>query len=330
MSMSGKREREGTQSKNSRKRQATSGFRGLILSGMKKQCAFEMIHLLEKYLAFIEGTEPKSLPEKLEGTESKSESEAGNSTAIPVVVGDALKNIGDEVDVKEVKRFTLMKEKIGRGIWGVRFTNASDSPSDIIYGLLTMVKEQAAGVKVPGRPKFYSKYLTKITPIDASCSPYPKDLEALATAVIAKAFPQSAAAAKLAEDESTSDIPVTSLPNGTTWGVQFNSRCNMPTLKRTDVIQMIGEAVGARDAYKVHLDDPNVSIMVDVNPIFCGISIMKEFKGLRKLNISILMNSIKKPEAALKDEAALVEDEAALVEGEAVGADDAEASKTPV
>ncbi|KAH0483021.1 MAG: uncharacterized protein KVP18_000741, partial [Porospora cf. gigantea A] len=193
--MSGKREREGTQSKNSRKRQATSGFRGLILSGMKKQCAFEMIHLLEKYLAFIEGT-AKSLPEKLEGIETKSESEAGNLTASPVVVGDALKNIGDEEDVKEVKRFTLMREKIGRGIWGVRFTNATDSPSDIIHGLLTMVKEQATGAKVPGRPKFYSKYLTKITPIDASCSPYPKDLEALATAVIAKAFPQSAAAAK--------------------------------------------------------------------------------------------------------------------------------------
>merc|ERR1719265_2087743 len=102
--------------------------------------------------------------------------------------------------------------------------------------------------------------------INFTCKPYLSDFRALAEKVIAPVLNADAAP--------------------TVWALEFKSR-NTTTLKKEAALEVIDSFV-AKDRHKVSIDDPEIMILVEVNPMFCGVSLLRRWKELRKYNLNAL------------------------------------------
>jgi len=122
-----------------------------------------------------------------------------------------------------------------------------------------------------------SRLLCRVLPIDFTCKPHIDDFEKLAKAVLLPHLGDEA--------------------EPTVWALEFRAR-NTNTLKKEAVLKVIDELV-SKDRHKVNLNDPQKCILVEVNPLFCGVTILPRWAELKKYNLHAL-TSAEEPETKQK------------------------------
>lgn len=191
------------------------------------------------------------LEEVVTSRESCKKVEGGTSAAIDAELA-ALK--------EKRERFTSQSEKSPKGTGFVRFQNAEDVPSVMVEQLLSRQKRDFEE-KGPR-----NQALCRVLPIDHTCKPFLGAFKEMAEKVVGPLVS--------AEAEPT------------VWALEFRSR-NNDSLKKDAVLAIIDELV-AKDRHKVNINNPTICILVEVNPLFCGLSIVSRWGELRKYNLHAL------------------------------------------
>merc|ERR1719376_1427933 len=98
-------------------------------------------------------------------------------------------------------------------------------------------------------------------------------------------------------------------PEKARWCCAFNKRSGMNTVKRNEAIDFVADLVGVNTeaGYKVDLTTPEITIMIDINPVFCAMSAVSKFKELKEFNLYRLCH----PEFEQKNTTEVVKDAAA-------------------
>eukprot|EP00933_Yihiella_yeosuensis_P023533 TRINITY_DN18335_c0_g1_i1.p1 TRINITY_DN18335_c0_g1~~TRINITY_DN18335_c0_g1_i1.p1 ORF type:complete len:312 (+),score=99.47 TRINITY_DN18335_c0_g1_i1:202-1137(+) len=181
-------------------------------------------------------------------------------------VGSAASRMEDELkELKQTKPSLIgISEVNAKGTGFLKFSGdaASRSPSEVVT---KMLEKQRAEFQTT-RMAMSSRLLCRVLPIDHTCKPYTDDFKKLAQAVLP--------AYVGAEAEPT------------VWALEFKAR-NTNTLKKEAVLAVIDEIV-PKDRHKVSLNDPVKCIMVEVNSVFCGLSVVEHWAKLKKYNLSAL------------------------------------------
>lgn len=197
----------------------------------------------------------------------------------------------DEVqDQKEAstKRFRCHRQFGQKGVSFISFNRNEDIPSEIVERVFHDV--------LSGASKVRCRFLRRIVPLDAMCLPYAGDLRLALAPIIGKHMPRSLAALRPSEDDSQKPS------EASTWAVELNRR-NMKTMERQDVFKICGELVGPENVtgYKVDLKDPDQTIVIEVNPLFCGFSVCKGFNEKLGFNLHRILypeDATAKPQVA--------------------------------
>lgn len=135
--------------------------------------------------------------------------------------------------------------------------------------------------------KDLSKNVMKLSPLDFLCKPHLNEFKQLAEKHIKPVF-----ATKEGEKKPL-------------WALQFKSR-NMKTFDKMKVLEVIDQWSGGA---KVSLDNPDICITVELNPLFCGVGLLKNWNKYDKYNLNALINpeQSKKEREAMKARQAKVE-----------------------
>merc|ERR1712146_730242 len=75
----------------------------------------------------------------------------------------------------------------------------------------------------------------------------------------------------------------------TVWALEFRAR-NTNTLKKDTVLSVIDDII-PKGRHKVNINDPVKCILVEVNPLFCGLSILPHWAELKKYNMHSLTSA---------------------------------------
>jgi len=135
-------------------------------------------------------------------------------------------------------------------------------PSEVIVRVLeTQKAEYQANNVAPS-----SRLLCRVLPVDHTCKPFIDDFQKLAKEVLEPHLGESAPP--------------------TVWALEFRAR-NTTTLKKEAVLSVIDDLV-SKDRHKVNLNDPEKCILVEVNPLFCGVSVLPQWAELKKYNLHAL------------------------------------------
>lgn len=174
-------------------------------------------------------------------------------------------------ELKELKdnakapRFVGVDNAFPKGTGLIKFAQEGDIPSKIIPKLLETQKAQFQATNVAPS----SRLLCRVLPIDHTCKPHIEDFKKLAEAVLPPHLGPEAPP--------------------TVWGVEFKSR-NMSTLKKEPVIAVIDAIVktGPPGRHKVNITNPEKCILIEVNPLFCGLTVVERWADLKKYNLHAL------------------------------------------
>lgn len=165
------------------------------------------------------------------------------------------------------KRFIPCAE-VAKGTGFVKCADANDVPSDLV---LRMFKAQCKEID-KGYGMSVSRSLCRVLPIDHTCKPYVEDFRKLAEEVLRPVFAK----------------PVV-------WALEFKAR-NTSTLKKDMVLEVLDKIVAdCGVVHKVNINDPDKCILVEVNPLFCGVSVVECWGPMKKYNLHQLANPEKKP-----------------------------------
>mmetsp|Transcript_36262 Transcript_36262/g.99956 ORF Transcript_36262/g.99956 Transcript_36262/m.99956 type:complete len:402 (+) Transcript_36262:196-1401(+) len=156
------------------------------------------------------------------------------------------------------------EEACPKGTGFVRFAGdvADCAPSELVELLLD---RQKAEFKAHGVAPS-SRQLCRVLPVDFSCKPFLDDFRRLAAAVLPKHVGPEA--------------------EPTVWALEFKAR-NTSSLKKDAVLGVIDEIV-PKGRHRVNLSDPAKLILVEVNPLFCGLSVVARWAEFSKYNINAL------------------------------------------
>jgi len=178
-----------------------------------------------------------------------------------------------DAELKELKetskapRFVGCDKDIARGTGFIKFTVEGDVPSKLVPKILDTQKAKFQASRVAPS----SKLLCRVLPIDHTCKPFIEDFK------------------KLAETVLTPHLGAEADP--TVWGLEFKSR-NMTTLKKEAVLAAIDEiATKTPGRHKVNLTNPEKCILVEVNPMFCGLTVVERWAELKKYNLTAITTS---------------------------------------
>mmetsp|Transcript_19687 Transcript_19687/g.55483 ORF Transcript_19687/g.55483 Transcript_19687/m.55483 type:complete len:279 (+) Transcript_19687:3-839(+) len=154
--------------------------------------------------------------------------------------------------------------KVAKGTGFLKFAGeaASRVPSEVVARLLEAQRAEFQATHMAPS----SRLLCRVLPIDHTCKPFLEDFRKLAQAVL------------------TEHVGPEAEP--TVWALEFRAR-NTTTLKKEAVLSIIDEIV-AKGRHRVNLSDPKKCILVEVNPLFCGLSVLPSWASLKKYNLHAL------------------------------------------
>jgi len=185
-------------------------------------------------------------------------------------------NAGLEAELQQLKgatpRFVTSCQEIAKGTGFVKFSNDMGTrlPSELVPRLLA--NQKAEFQTIHASPT--SRLLCRVLPIDHTCRPFIDDFRKLAETVLPQHIGPEA--------------------KPTVWALEFRAR-NTNTLKKEAALEVI-DALVAKDRHRVNLGDPEKCILVEVNPLFCGLSVLSRWAELKKYNLHALTT----PEEARK------------------------------
>jgi len=208
-------------------------------------------------------------------TASKATGADGTPAAAPAAtVGSAL-----DAELQELKTtkpsFVFCSHEVAKGTGFLKFAEeaAKYLPSTVVVRVLEAQKAEFLATSMAPS----SRLLCRVLPIDNTCKPFLEDFKKLAQAVLPQHVGPEA--------------------EPTVWALEFRAR-NTTTLKKEAVLAIIDEIV-PMGRHKVNLSDPAKCILVEVNPLFCGLSILSHWASLKKYNLHALTTpeELRKPPA---------------------------------
>lgn len=133
-------------------------------------------------------------------------------------------------------------------------------PSDAVTEMLEKVEKK----------ELFLRFVCRVLPIDVTCKPHFEDFVKVAEQKIKPIFDELRAT------------------NGT-WALEFKTR-NSSTIKKEEVLKTLDQW---STNVKANLGDPTLCILVEVNPMFCGISILRHWGRFKKYNANSMMGGEK-------------------------------------
>ncbi|CAE7332110.1 Thumpd1 [Symbiodinium necroappetens] len=150
----------------------------------------------------------------------------------------------------------------GKGSGLLKLVSDSPEPSKVVS---QMLEAQRAGFLSTGMVTA-SRLICRVLPLDNLCKPFLDDFRQLAQAVLPPHLGADVAA--------------------TTWALEFKAR-NTNTLKKEAVLEVL-DAIIPKGHHKVNLNDPAKCILVEVQPSWCGLSVVENWARLKKYNLHAL------------------------------------------
>lgn len=166
------------------------------------------------------------------------------------------------------KRFTGVNQEVAKGTGFIKFggPDAGSPGGDIPSVLVARVLEKQRAAFLSKGFASSSRLLCRVLPIDHTCKPHLKDFQELAQAVLPAHVGAHAA-------------------EPTVWALEFRAR-NTSTLTKAAVLKVIDEIADKK--HTVNLTDPKKMILVEVSPLFCGLSIVPRWSEFKKYNLASL------------------------------------------
>mmetsp|Transcript_7872 Transcript_7872/g.17459 ORF Transcript_7872/g.17459 Transcript_7872/m.17459 type:complete len:393 (-) Transcript_7872:68-1246(-) len=289
---------QGAESKGGQKRRKAdfdigdSGvFYTTVSPGATNHAKRDLLHMLEAELQAMK-TSKNSAPE----------SDGANAAANVSAAG----RLESELKALKEKSTTLevCTQEVAKGTGFVKFIGDArqSKPSAVVLSILEKQREDFLSAK----QAVTSRHLCRIIPIDYTCKPFPEDFKKLAETVLMPVVGPEA--------------------EPTVWALEFRSR-NTSTLKKEAVLSIIDNIV-PKGRHKVSLNDPVSCILVEVNPLFCGVSIVGMWAAMKKYNLQTLTTPEEKKPPPPKA-SATASSTAAAAETVAVASETATATKEP-
>jgi len=137
------------------------------------------------------------------------------------------------------------------------------SPSQVVSQVLEKQREsyESTGIATS------SRLLCRVLPIDYTCKPVLEDFRRLAQEVLQPHLGPNA--------------------TPTTWALEFKAR-NANAIKKEAVLEVL-DSIAPKDRHKVNLNDPEKCVVVQVNTLWCGLSIVPHWAALKKYNLNALI-----------------------------------------
>jgi len=189
------------------------------------------------------------------------------------------KEVAAEISQLDYSRFVPVKNLV-KGVSFVRFTYETDVPSEAVEAIFAKAIEKESCIGC--------RWTCRLIPVDISCKPFPDNFERAVAPLLARWFPSPAPKAKIEEASPGSlskdgkDETIISATPAITWGCQYVSR-HTNTLPREKVYEIVGNIIGKE--YKVDLTDSDLTVLIEVNPVFCGASVVRNFHKFAKYNL---------------------------------------------
>jgi len=178
-----------------------------------------------------------------------------------------VKALEDELkELKATKPSLVACSEVAKGTGFLKFAGDGQmAPSTVVSAMLETQRAEYQATRMV----MSSKLLCRILPIDHTCKPYIDDFRKLAKEVLPPHVGPEA--------------------EPTVWALEFKAR-NTSTLKKEAVLEVVDEIV-PKGRHKVNIGDPAKCILVEVNPLFCGLSVVQHWSRLKKYNLSALTSS---------------------------------------
>jgi len=235
---------------------------------------------------------------------------AGSAGGAQDTEGRGTASVGSqlEAELQELKTtkpsFVLCGHEVAKGTGFLKFAGpaASQTPSEVVAKLLQTQRDEFQATRMAPS----SRLLCRVLPIDYTCKPFVDDFRKLAQEVLPQHVGPDA--------------------EPTVWALEFRAR-NTNTLKKEAVLGIIDDIV-PKGKHRVNLSDPKKCILVEVNPLFCGLSILPQWAALKKYNLHALTtpDEVKKPPGGPKSSPPLAPPAAAAVPAAAAAAPAAQAA----
>eukprot|EP00915_Cephaloidophora_sp_WS-2016_P000838 GHVH01001114.1.p1 GENE.GHVH01001114.1~~GHVH01001114.1.p1 ORF type:complete len:336 (-),score=56.82 GHVH01001114.1:57-1064(-) len=271
------------------------GCKGIVVTGGLSKCVREIHHNLLAWNKLnghelgdaLADSEPPAKKMKLEDEVSAEVSAAGSKMA-------TIRTLYPSYDIP-----------CGKNIQFIKFTQ--DIPSKVVQWMCQTAKAQHSlriqskeqgGARVPIDITFNNGF--KLVPLDIMFHPTMEAFKKNARELVAACFPNSKAYKEQLEasngkerldalKQTLGDGYPEAVP-GEHWSVCFKRRSGMATIGNLEAIETIADLVSGADneAYTVNLDHPKICVMVEVNPVFCGMSVVRHYKDLKEFNLQRL------------------------------------------
>lgn len=137
-------------------------------------------------------------------------------------------------------------------------TIALPAPTRVVKHVFDAMADPASGGRV-------ARFVVRMLPLDIVCSPHMKNFKVAATEYISKVF---------------ADVK-----EGSSWRLLLQSRA-MNTLKKEDVLPCLKEILNPLNM-DMSVCDAEYTILVEVNPSLCGISVIQDFAALHDCNLQV-------------------------------------------
>jgi len=168
-----------------------------------------------------------------------------------------------DAEVAQMKEtgFSICNHEIAKGTGFITFSGSVKDcvPSELVLRALEKQKAAFCGSRIG----LCSRQLCRVLPIDHTCKPHIDSFKKLALEVLPTVIGSTA--------------------EPTVWALEFRTR-NTTTLKKDAVLEVIDSIVD-KSRHKVSLNDPEKCILVEANPIFCGLSVVRKWSELKKYNV---------------------------------------------
>lgn len=232
------------------------------MTGKEKQGTREALSILSESLEDLGG--PRREGEATDDATANSNEEVKSTDQETTDISKLLK---EEInDLKDKKKMDFITKDLGLpSVTYLHCNFDSPSPSDLVYHALDNVRRTQQNK---------SRFCWRFFPVDYTTSSELDAMKALGKQVAEERF----------TDAQMKEMDVK------TFSVDVEFRVKPPQLKRLDAIEAFAEPV-AQPPWKVDLNSPDVTVMVNIVKGSCGVAVLKEYRALKRYNLSLIASS---------------------------------------
>jgi len=219
------------------------------LTGREKQSAREAMNILSEALEELRGDHVDNASDPTE--EEEEEKDTGDISAL----------LAQEIsDLKDKKKqdFTIREMGIPSMVCIECAYKTGPMPSELVMHALENAKKTQQNK---------ARFCKRFYPVDYSSSSTMEDMKAMAERIAKEHFPEKTADGKTV-----------------LFSVDCERRCAPPDVERIDVIMAFAAAI-PQPPYKVDLNAPELTVLVNVIKGTCGASVVRNYRAMNKYNL---------------------------------------------